>query len=404
MNATKQKIIKTFNIIMIIAVLTTTFNYVYAESVISCSYTADERNITISGNISNARCTNQVSLLVGDADNIIYINQTESTSAGDFTFNFLMPDNLPPGFYDFKIGSDSGADVYSGKIEYRGVKHKTQFIDGNINISIDKYIPTIAGDIVCNDNSTANVNIINTTDQTVIADDSFSGNGFISPVSYTLPSLLKPKSYSMTVTFTNGTKNLAVIRLKIDSSTVLVSIDGSVEPAEDVSFDVHLQSTGSNLINKSTTVSQTRSVSTTIPNIVGGGTYSLSVKGYENKAAAIETPQPSNCTYTVSGSAGKTVKIAARASNIKNFSDRTFVLEYNAEQIQPISFWGTYSEDSTETGQNGKVKIISHEQGKIAFSIADTEVPDGKTWSGVLNVFKFRFNTDYSGETTLKLR
>ena len=41
--------------------------------------------------------------------------------------------------------------------------------------------------------------------------------------------------------------------------------------------------------------------------------------------------------------------------------------------------------------------------GEIKFKIVNKEIPTGKTWSGILNIFKFKFNQNYSGNSSVKI-
>ena len=80
-----------------IAIMLMSFKVVYAEgSYITCDTQVNGEDITISGQISNTTKKNQVTLLVGKPDNILYINQTESSENGQFSFNFKTPINFPP--------------------------------------------------------------------------------------------------------------------------------------------------------------------------------------------------------------------------------------------------------------------------------------------------------------------
>ena len=74
-----------------IVVILISFKAVYAEeSCITCDTQVNGEDITISGQISNVTGRNQVTLLVGEPDNILYINQTESSENGQFSFDFKM--------------------------------------------------------------------------------------------------------------------------------------------------------------------------------------------------------------------------------------------------------------------------------------------------------------------------
>lgn len=108
--------------------------------------------------------------------------------------------------------------------------------------------------------------------------------------------------------------------------------------------------------------------------------------------------------YMISGNAGDVVSVVANANNITSFEDRIFELNYNKEQVEVTSLYGTYFEDSLEIGTRGNIEIVSFQPGEIKFKIINKEIPTGKVWSGVLNIFKFKFNQNYSGNSLMNIR
>lgn len=385
---------------------------VFADDVqsINCTYNVIDTNVSVNGRIINAQGTNQVTLFVGNntgdeewnANEIIYVDQTASDEDGNFAFNFRFPDNLPSGNYMYRVGSNSYAQVYTGTIVYEGRKENVMFVDANLNISINGYVPSVSGTVVCPSDISMVFSVFNSTDNTVIANETVTYEEGEVSLAYTLPSLLSPKSYTAEISFINETGEIGNISINIDSSILTVNVTGSVMVSNDVSLDVRMKSVNTGLVDKSTTITEDRSVSVTIPNIIGSTLYNVSLKGYEYRNVFSATAPSAAAEYIISGNANDEVKIAASASNIASFSDREFVLEYNSNQIIPVSLFGLYKENTVGTGQMGYVNISEYSDGRIVFTI-DRTIEPGEEWSGILNVFKFKYKDDYSGQSTIAL-
>jgi len=305
------------------------------------------------------------------------------------------------------IGTDANTTTYTGTLVIEPVIEtvQSQFVDADVTVNIKSYVPTIEGTITCMDGYTTTVSIINTSDQTIVANDVLEAGEHT--LAYQLPSLISAKSYDMTVTCTNGTEELSTVSVTIDSSIILVSISGTVTVTDGVTFDVGVQSNNSSLVDKNATISSNKDVSVTIPNIISNTSYHLTAKGY---ATVVETPpvippeiDEPMCEYMISGNAGDVVSVIANAYNVTTFEDKVYELKYDSQQIEASSLYGAYFEDSLEIGTKGNIEIVSFQPGEIKFKIVNKEIPSGKTWSGILNIFKFKFNQNYSGNSSVKI-
>lgn len=374
---------------------------VYAECTIQAEAEQSGEVIKISGQISDVDAEKQVTILVGDIQNILYLDQKATTADGKFVFQFRLREDVHSGSYSYKIGSNSSAECFCGVLNYTETKRRTRFIDADFQINISGYVPQITGTIQSLANTTTILNVKNITDNTVIADDVFKEEDGQVSVSYTLPGLLSPKEYRVSVVCREAGREIAALNLNISSATVLVSADGNIDlKNENTSIDVHVQSNRSDFVNKSKTFTESKTVSLTIPNIVGSVSYSLSVQGYEKRTSA--EPADSG-EYSVSGSAGQEIRVIARAKNIADFEGRRFVFSYSPDEAEAISFNGLSNDDVLSVGiTTGQIKIIAHEPGRIIFEV-DTDIPETMVWEGILNVFKFRFKTGFNGTTVFGL-
>ncbi len=374
---------------------------VYADATIETTATVTGENVVITGQISNATEETQVTFLAGDPENaedIIYIDQKTCDASGSFTFEFALPDTLPAGTYPYKIGSDALVSAYTGTFTYQGGKQSRKIVDGALNLVISNYTPRLEGVIECGIGKSVTINITNTTDNTVVANDTFVAANGACEISYTLPSLVQAKDYTISITCNDYEKALATAQLSVSSSIVLVSASGTVSTADDVTLDVQIKSVATNLINKSMTVSGTRTLSGTLPNVFSNATYELSIKGYEKYLPG------DSVGCRIIGEKNDTVKVIAYARNIKDFENRKFELNYNPAELEAVSLWGAYVENSVGTGRKGHVTILSYNPGKIVFQITDKDIPDGKVWSGVLNLFKFKLTDGYSEHTAITIK
>ncbi len=168
---------------------------------------------------------------------------------------------------------------------------RTKFIDADINISLSGYVPSITGTISCTEGKTITINITNVTNNTVVANDTITAGQGDFNLSYTLPSLLNPKEYSVTINCSENDMSLANISVSIDSQLVLVSIDGILTTASNVELELDAASTNTNLIDISETYTGNREVSVNIPNLVPSAAFHLSAQGYEeNRIYPLEPP------------------------------------------------------------------------------------------------------------------
>jgi len=367
-----------------------------AADSITCSTVVDGRCITVSGNLPNVTRSQEVTILVGTKENIIYINQKKSEADGDFCFNFRVPESLAYGVYDLTIGNDAKLGTYKGTLNYSApaVTVKREFINADVNVAISNYIPNISGTLYCLHNKAIMLELLNKTDNVVIASEILTSEDGVFNLSYTLPSLLNPKEYEIIVSCV-GTSQMAEISVLIDSSVLALEVNGAVNTADNVIVDAQLQSVNTGLIDKSTSFTGNKSVSATIPNLVSNASFHLVAKGYETVS---ETPMDENWTSCdVQKTNDNAFSVTLNAENIQSFDDKVFVVRYDKNIISLTSLFGTEYKNVLQTGTRGNVNITSYSPGEIKFKMVNMSVPENKLWSGVMNVFKFKFLNENGG-------
>lgn len=369
---------------------------------ISCTVDTSRDVIYITGQISNANGRNEVTLLVGeDAYHALYLNQTTSDSNGAFAFAFQLPPDLPSGNYPYSVGSNSGAALFQSTFMYEGKKEYKTFVDANFEIEINGYVPTVSGTISCPENASAVYRVINVTDNTTVAEDTVAATDGTVAVQFTLPSLLNSKTYTLALSFVDGSVTLGGMNITLKTASWKVDIDGTITVQNGAKLQAHVKSLNSGLIDKTAEITAKKEIHTAVPNVIASTRYQLSMQGYAYLAASV--PELGDAEYTITGNANDQAVIVATASNIRDFSGRTFVLQYQPTQIRPVSVFGFCADNAVGTGSRGDVTVLRCEDGEIEFSVA-RDIPAGQSWSGALNVFKFQFQDGHSGESKVQLR
>ena len=384
-------------ILLIFLFHTLTSYAVSAANSIECTPIVNGNSVQMTGRVSGTEDNRYVTILVGNVENnaevskIMYLNQTTTDENGNFSFNFKMPERAESGAYKFSVGSNAeGHPVYTSVLDY--VTY-TQVMTADIAVNIVNYTPTITGTVSCVDGNSININIINNTDQSVIANDTVTAENGTYNISYALPSLLSAKDYTVTINCMEQEKILASMSVEIDSSVLLISVTGTVETAEDVIVDANVS--GGGLIEKSTSFTGNESVSATIPNIAANATINMTAV-CRREVQAFEEPEVSAATYLVNGIAGEIFVIPASVYNFPVFESKTFKLTYNPDELTVIN--------PKRQGENVLlgIDIISQESGTIVFSCTPGISGEG-TISGVLNLFELQFNEAFSGTSELSL-
>ncbi len=107
--------------------------------------------------------------------------------------------------------------------------------------------------------------------------------------------------------------------------------------------------------------------------------------------------------FKLSTATGRTYSIPLTASNISGFKDKSFTLNYDSSVLQPVDLCAFTSAKETISGviPGTGITIKSVSDGNIVMMI-DKSIPDGKKWSGVINIIKFKAKTTEETSVTLK--
>ncbi len=392
------------------------------DSRIVCNSAINGRDVNISGSILNASSTNNVNLLVGDVNNVIYTEQTTSTEDGNFNFDFELPVTLPSGTYNFTVDTDAEVPSYNGVLIYESTVEviESQFFDGNIIVSVSNYIPTIVGNVSCVDGKEINFNVINSSDNTVIAQDIVTSEDGIYNLNYVLPSLITGKDYAVTISCENETQTLFSMDVEINSSVILVEVSGDIQVADDVKLETNVQTTNSNLINKSATITTNRSISTTIPNLVANMSCYVTLRGYESVIVddnpepepepdpepdpeplpdADETFQTIETEYPVEGGVGSLDRVMVNISDIPMLHEKVFTINYDSTCLELIDACAFTKAEELTTGMvaGTYIELLSVTDGQVKFRINKT-FSDKVVTSGAINMMTFK---NISSETAV---
>lgn len=100
---------------------------------------------------------------------------------------------------------------------------------------------------------------------------------------------------------------------------------------------------------------------------------------------------PDISVIEVNLSADKEYTIVLNASNITSFTNQIYTLTYDPAKLQLLDFAAQMDGESISAGQvaGTALTIISHSNGELSFTF-DKGIPDGKAWSGVITVLRFK--------------
>ncbi len=397
----KNKIIAIFMVLVILMCLSST---IYAnERSIYCSETVTGNMVQITGGISNFSQEAIITLLVEDVEKIVHIAQISSEDDGTFAFEFRLPAWTECGVCEYKIGSDADAGMYVGEFTYDGVTEVegVQFLDADINVDVSLYVPTITGTIACMDGISAVFNIVNTVDQTTIASDSITCDDGAYEISYTLPSLARNTSYCISLVCYDGDESVLESSMNISSSILKIDASGNVNLADDVTLTGNIQTTNTGLIDKNIVISNDASFDESILNVALSMEFDFAIDGFIKRDNAQDFGESE---YTIEGNVGDFVYLPAIVHNIESFDEKVFELEYSTSQLQLLSLNAICGDDLTDVGVYGNIEVLSNENGKITFAVKNIEIPSNKSWSGVMNIFKFKILENDSNVATVTLK
>jgi len=97
-----------------------------------------------------------------------------------------------------------------------------------------------------------------------------------------------------------------------------------------------------------------------------------------------------NDEHAISATENETCNITLTASKITSFTGRTFTLTYDPAVLQLADLCAFTYEQELAVGPIGgaDLTVTNVSPGEIVFEV-DKVIPQGKTWSGLINIFKF---------------
>ena len=111
-------------------------------------------------------------------------------------------------------------------------------------------------------------------------------------------------------------------------------------------------------------------------------------------------------TCTVSCTSGSSINIILSLTNINSFEDRTFTLLYDTNEISAVKDLCrmTYKNESATGAIAGTgITIIQNDPGIIKFTV-DKVIPEGKSWSGIVNIIALKAKVSGHVALTYKVK
>ena len=361
-------------------------------AVLTCSVRVVDNDITISGQIEGATKEHNVSLRVGELDNVLHLAQTKSDTTGSFIFNFPFSEEVPAGTYTYVVNTDANTGVFTGTFEYGGFPSETiKLFNSEFIIDIgSNYIPNISGTASCAHNKNLQISVLSADESDVIANDTvmFEDGKYELTFSNT-EEILNQRQSHINITCNDGNKQLAKIDATLNYSKLLIGFSGRLEMSNGVWAYVQLQSVDSDFLDKKAVVRSSQDVSFALPNLMVNSTYRIKVWGYYNEPIIEEDDIKTSCS--IYGSSNKIVLVIAKGEAIPNIENQVFTLSYDPDLLTPIKYFGLTPKEELTIGVHNNIEILSIENGNINFKMIDIPPYTDRKWSGVLNVFKFKF-------------
>lgn len=390
-------------IILCMIFLLSCFNPVYAEEMgnaitINSVYN-DENGIVVSGNISNK--PEEVTILVLDEnEDISYIDQKQSDANGNFEFSFKMKNPENYGDYIVRVGGKNvniPQEMTFNYQEYIPMMEK-RILNGDINVKISGYKPTITGSLECFEGRELEMVVLNTTDDTGIANEVILSDDGVFNFMYELPNLVYPKNYEILIECKNDEKLLMTLEAEISSSTITLSAAGNLTLGENVRMTGAMQSANTDLLNKEFNITESESVSLTIPNLVASMECDMSFECFE-KIPEGSDDKNEEIKFMVSGNAGDEVLLNIFGSNIISLEDKEISVKYTSSEVEIIDLckFTNAKECSVGVIDDTNVEILVAEEGEIRFKI-NKVIPENKIFNGLLNTISFKKKNDLETE------
>lgn len=279
---------KVISILVVLIMLISSIEVFASGTGIECTAETIDGVSYISGKIKNVSGIYEVTVLVGDVDNIsaetvYYIDKTNTNANGEFDFAFRFPGGTPSGTYNYCIATNATTERYDGTIKYADPSDYmiNQFINADLAVNISAYVPTISGTISCTEGKTVSIDILNKTDNAVIAEEIIVSEDGDMDVSYTLPGLLSPKEYELVLKCTEDDKEVVRAYATITSSGLMLEASGGITPADNVELDMQVRTKGIDLVNQNKKIIEAETFTGSLPNIVMSGSIDLDMQGYE---------------------------------------------------------------------------------------------------------------------------
>ncbi len=367
-----------------------------ADCAIECNYKILGRQVTVWGVVTNSDSNTIATIMVQNKDDILYINQMNTKDGGSFEFVFNLPKDLPYGIYTLKVGSNTDADMYMGEIYYTETVEK-EFINCDLSVDIASYVSTVSGTITCYQGKQVNINVLNTTDNTVLYNETLTSVGGTHNISFTLPSLLYNKEYSMVVECLKDAASLFKIDAVIDSSILLVSGTGNIELADNVYVNAAVDASGYEL--KKSKITQNISKEITLPNLLANMTCNVRITGYEIVQKDIGDVDATTDIYTVTGGVGSKAYVNINVCDMPVISEKILTVEYDPTKLEVVDLCGFTFKNDTTLGQvpGTDITILCAESGKIVFRV-NKQLPYSKIITGTINRIVFK---KLNGDTAL---
>lgn len=340
---------------------------IYIDSVVKTG-----NNMTIQGH-TTGEGNRQITLLVMDGEEIVYIDQKASASDATYIFEFGMPETENECTYTIMQGG-TGVTIpavteYTAVPEIPTEEKCILTADTNIQMSLTNIV--ISGTVTATREVSADIELLNVTDNTMLLSNHISWTDGESTFSVTIPNIHQSKTYRASVVIKSRETGEEIGRLSladISTSLLTISVNGEASVSDGYYITGNMKSVNTGLIDKTTTFSSSESFDFTIPNAIIS-TYDLDVKVYNKAArAGMETTVSREYTELVQDDS---INVFVKGIGISDIKNKRFSIEYEPTEIEITD--GCLFTQELETGVGNvlgtDLKILAAQPGRLDFCI-----------------------------------
>ena len=397
------------------------------DELITAEATNAGRYVSITGNITSGAGKN-ISIEVRDpVQNYAYVNQIRSGADGNFSISFMLKESAVHGLYFVFVGGEGVQSPASDIFSYMGEETpepEPEPVPATITSEVTntgKNV-TVTGNITSGEGKNIFVVVQDPKQNVVYENQIVSGAGGNFSINFSLAENAAGGLYFVILNgdgVENPVYNLfsymggsepapAIITAEVTNTGKNVTVTGNISTGEGKQITLDVKDENDNVIYQGQTESVAEGsfvITFSLPETAEEGIYNITVSGTNVDVPVnlsfIYVDGNAIFKYNVDGKANDVINIIVTGKNISSFNEKVFILRYDHTNMELLNLYGTEYIDCIEPSVMDDIEILSYQPGEITFKFTGFEQQENKLWSGILNIFKFKFINDFSGLITI---